>query len=266
MSVVPQVCAKTVFHRIMEVSVIDEESTLSDLEIEEEPYFSDIEIDEMKSERKIPALNVGTKFWLDEQNEINLALLKAAEQGKHELCEELLSSCFFGTCEADVNYRDARNWTALHIAGFSGHVDVCKLLLSQADKIEIDAVNDQGLTALQLSCIQGHLEVSHLLVKTGAKINLRDALGNTLLHLASSAGHPKVVSWLMLLKPDLTCLNFNNQTAEEVAAENCKYSFVQYREIQLMIQERPLSGKQRASYPMVTSKKTKQSNPFSHIG
>lgn len=265
MSLVPQVCANTVFHRIMEVSVIDEESTVSDLEIQEEPCFSDSDIDEMKSERKIPALNVGMKFWLDEQNEINLALLKAAEQGKHELCEELLSSAFYGTCEADINYRDERNWTALHIAGFSGHVEVCRLLLSHRDKIEIDAVNDQGLTALQLSCIQGHLEVSHLLVKTGAKINFKDSQGNTLLHLASSSGHPKVVSWLMLLKPDITSLNFNNQTAEDLAAENCKSSFHQFQEIQQVIQQRPQSLKPRASYPMITSKKTNQINPFSQI-
>jgi ankyrin repeat protein len=256
MSFVPLVFVNIHFQRVEEVDVEDNDSTLIDSESDDRECLSLEEMDEMKNEQKIPALIIEATHRPDDLEEINKALWQAAQQGKSEVCKEILSSSFYGKYSADINYKASKKWTPLHVSAFEGHLEVCQLLLSHKNSLEIDAKDEENLTALHLSCKQGHLKIAHSLVKNGADVNLSDNKGNSLLHIASASGHKKIVSWLLILKPDLYCLNSEGLTAEQVAGEGIKEIFVQYQEIREMMKGGGLRSKPRVSYPWNNERKS----------
>ena len=57
---------------------------------------------------------------------------------------------------ADVDARDGRGWTALHVAVAEEEVTKEELRLLARKSKNIDAVNDDGLTPLQLLVIHMH--------------------------------------------------------------------------------------------------------------
>ena len=72
--------------------------------------------------------------------------------------------------------------TPLHLAILSRHIDVVNVLL--VESTDLNAKNSAGLTPLALSMSEEMNEVAELLLKSGASVNVTDANGNTLLHLA----------------------------------------------------------------------------------
>ena len=70
--------------------------------------------------------------------------------------------------------------TPLHEAATSGNVGAMAALLDTETNLE--ARNELTLTPLQVAVLHGHLAAAALLVDRGAKVNVRDLDGNTLLH------------------------------------------------------------------------------------
>lgn len=271
MSINSNLFTKTIFHKVKAISVSEpENSTENESEFSEEICDSIDEFENFKSSTKVPALNVAGTHRLENSEEINSALWKAAQQGKVELCRDLLSNSFYGQYSANLNYRGSENWTALHAASDAGHLEVCTLLLSFEETIEIDVLSSTNSTPLHLACSKGHLEIAHLLVKSGASIHQIDSNGNSVLHLAAHNGHELIVSWLLLQRPNLGLRNYIGLTPEEWAHLKCQQMFVQYKDLQDILTGNALKKKSvsnRNTFPiMLACKKTRRpsvcDNPF----
>ena len=154
-------------------------------------------------------------------------LLHVAARGGHVSCLELLLT---GGC--NVDQRSLEYKTPLHEAAQAGHLEVVRLLLEAGAEVDslkradwtpmmlaatkagnvgiveelLEAgadprtVNKDGWTALHLSVRTGDLDMVHLL--TSWPPDCAPVLSNngrSLLHTASLAGLPQVVSWLVSL-------------------------------------------------------------------
>ena len=85
---------------------------------------------------------------------------------------------------ADLNAKGLDQWSALHFACESGHLNVVQELLSRP-KIDVEALSTMDRTPLHLACIKGHCEIVKALIKFGANPNCRDCDQDTPLHCAS---------------------------------------------------------------------------------
>lgn len=104
----------------------------------------------------------------------------------------------------------------LHLAIKIGDYSLVKSVLKEQEA-NASEQNSEGLDALQLAHLVGDKKIQHLFVKK----NLRDANGNTLLHLMY--GTPSSAPDFMQLqsaKPNLTLENAQEKTCYELAAAN----------------------------------------------
>lgn len=113
---------------------------------------------------------------------------QAVLEGNIELVKSLLSQ------GADVNARDRRGQTVLHIAASNGHKVLVELLLAKG--ASIDAKGPAGGTALHGASRFGHRDVVELLIAKGADINARRYNWQTPLSVAKEQGHEDVVELL----------------------------------------------------------------------
>ena len=72
-----------------------------------------------------------------------------------------------------------------HYASRSGHVDVCRLLLSSGAKVNVQTPG--GVTPLHRAAYCGHVGVVRTLLDGGAKVTLVDSDGKTPLHKVKGA-------------------------------------------------------------------------------
>jgi ankyrin repeat protein len=107
------------------------------------------------------------------QHDRNLALIKAAKDGKPDKVKELLAA------NADVEARDGRGRTPMnHCCQSSGHVGVATLLLDRGAAVNTRC-RESGATDLHNCVYWNHLGVAELLVDRGAPVDARDAGGWT---------------------------------------------------------------------------------------
>lgn len=118
-------------------------------------------------------------------------LHKAAEADRSDLVLSLLKR------GADLEYKDARGWTALNTAAFFGNPGVVMTLLAAKANIEA-TTRTNSYTALHTAADKGHLAVVELLLWKGADITALTGRGWTVLNLAVYAGHYDVVSSLLI--------------------------------------------------------------------
>jgi hypothetical protein len=79
---------------------------------------------------------------------------------------------FLLSCGANVNIRNARGQTPLHIAAQQGHVGIVRLLLS-SKHIDVNAQDRCRATPLYLASENGHVMVVKLLVEHNAQLDIR---------------------------------------------------------------------------------------------
>jgi len=76
----------------------------------------------------------------------------------------------------DVNsWTTVENFTALHVAAHSGHVDLIELLLSKY-KADVDHRSKHGCTPLHLASLKGNQKCAESLVRYGANIEARTSV------------------------------------------------------------------------------------------
>jgi len=80
--------------------------------------------------------------------------------------------------------------TPLHIAAFSDHIDVAKLLI--ANKADVNAQANNGATPLHLAAAKGNKDIVELLLANKANINATDHDGWSPLHSAVVWGHKDI--------------------------------------------------------------------------
>jgi len=142
-------------------------------------------------------------------------MYEASEKGHVEILMSLLAD----NPDMDVNWTNVLdfNWTALHVAAFSGHVHIAKLLLAHPD-INVNLKSSNGHTAFFKSSSGEHRAFTRLLLKDPrVDITLGDE-GFTPLWHASRYGKHEVVEWLIASGRDLGEIG----TALEIAEERNK--------------------------------------------
>eukprot|EP00953_Heterococcus_sp_UTEX-ZZ885_P037180 19119-Heterococcus_DN1.PRE.2 len=119
---------------------------------------------------------------------------------------------------ADPALQTSKGNTALHSAASAGHADICKVLLEAG--CGPDEPNRNGLTPLGRAVHKGHVPVVELLHKQwGADLNISNANGETLLHLAAASGQRPMLQYLMRNGLNANTASHNAVTPARMAAE-----------------------------------------------
>ncbi|XP_063597943.1 transient receptor potential cation channel subfamily A member 1-like [Penaeus indicus] len=101
-----------------------------------------------------------------------------------------------GAC---VRVRDQQNENPLHFAAKLGRYNTVKKLLESDDGFFIlNQWNNEGKTALHLASQAGHTRVVQLLLSKGALLH-RDHQGRTPLHLAAEGGHSRTITAILAI-------------------------------------------------------------------
>jgi ankyrin repeat protein len=142
------------------------------------------------------------------------ALWYAVQNRKSALVDILLNA------GASPRVADKSGDTPLHIASRSGDASVNERLLLHAGNITLwNRGNAQGAKPLHIACESGNKSAAEVLVKHGAKLDERDAAGNTPLMSAAGANQLTVVSWLLAQGASTSVRNHNKKTALEIAVQ-----------------------------------------------
>ena len=141
-------------------------------------------------------------------------LMRAATLGQSNVVESLLA-------EAKDKNLDERDWagrTPLMLAALTGQVDIVDILLAHG--AHPDARDDSGWTALAFAAERGHAAIVDTLYQHGADFNAsmkadrlfgrRDV---TVLMVAASAGHTKIVTNLIHWGARVNMRDWNGYTA-----------------------------------------------------
>jgi RNA polymerase sigma factor (sigma-70 family) len=117
-------------------------------------------------------------------------LFEAAALGLTERVMELLRET-----DAGVGSRDAWGRTALHVAAWCGHAELCRALLDMG--AAVDETGASGETPLHLAAARGRLSTAALLLNRGADRDARTETGRTPLYAAAQHGRDELVRLLL---------------------------------------------------------------------
>lgn len=118
-------------------------------------------------------------------------LALAASHGHDRIVQALLVR------GADPTKKEAKGWTALHLAVDDSDLAVIDLLCDRKSSRILNARIEPGWTALMLAADRGRPEMITRLRRAGASLHLRDAQGNTALHFAVGKRQPDAVRALL---------------------------------------------------------------------
>ena len=112
------------------------------------------------------------------EERLNYDLLKAAESGD---LSKVKSSVEHG---ADLECRDADQFTPLFLSVQNGHLPISKYLIKK--NANVNTANQYGLTCLHFCCLIKHMDHIKLLVQNKADVNAKDLEESTPAHKAVS--------------------------------------------------------------------------------
>jgi len=124
----------------------------------------------------------------------------------------------------DVDIRDSIDQTVLHVAAWSGHVEIGQVLLSRG--ADINALDTEDWTPLHGAAYGGHLEFTQMLLEHNAGVNTRDDMGETPLWMASREGHAEVVRLLLEHGADPKATSDDGRVPSEVASERTRQEII----------------------------------------
>ncbi|CAM9882156.1 unnamed protein product [Scytosiphon promiscuus] len=148
-----------------------------------------------------------------------VVLLLSVKSGDAARTKALLDGC--GGTDEDPGLlhpdetRDARGYTALHLAAMHGRPEIARLLLEAGASTEfvVAAGENEGLTPLRLAAERGHLSTVRVLLDAGADTGAEDLVDRaTCLHAAAEAGHTEVVVELVRGGAELESRAVSGQT------------------------------------------------------
>jgi len=137
----------------------------------------------------------------------------AVWSGHAEICTMLIQDRGAQTDSGDDIYGS----TALMFAAFRGHTNICNILLDNG--AEVHAKNKYGWSALQDAAVNGHAAVCTVLLDRGAEVNAKmkyfkeERCGSTVLHFAALNGHAAVCTVLLDRGAEVNAKNDDGKTA-----------------------------------------------------
>ncbi|XP_067670151.1 serine/threonine-protein phosphatase 6 regulatory ankyrin repeat subunit A-like [Haliotis asinina] len=140
-------------------------------------------------------------------------LMVAAYQGHRDVVELLVTE------GADLTLVDKSGDTVLHAACRSGDISIVKCILSR-DDLDVNSSDKSGMTPAMSAAYWGYVDIVKLLLRRGAKMQLVDDEGDTILHYACRGGHEDVVE--CIITADTALVNVKNRkgkTAVKVSKE-----------------------------------------------
>ncbi|CAO2636098.1 Ankyrin repeat domain-containing protein 49 [Lemmus lemmus] len=148
-------------------------------------------------------------------------LLWAAEKNRLATVQRLLSEK-----ATEVNTRDEDEYTPLHRAAYSGHLDIVRELVAQG--ADVHAVTVDGWTPLHSACKWNNTRVASFLLQHDADINAQTKGLLTPLHLAAGNRDSRDTLELLLMnryiKPGLK--NNSQETASDIARRTSVYHYL----------------------------------------
>lgn len=146
------------------------------------------------------------------QQELDIALLKAAKKGSFELVKQLIEQ------KANVNTLNSREETPLLIAAHYGHDRVVARLLKLG--ADVNACDRNQKTALMISSALRNTEIVSWLIAYGAALDMQDNNGNTALMLATQKKHSQVMMRLLEADADTSIVNKQGKTVFDLVAND----------------------------------------------
>ena len=119
------------------------------------------------------------------------ALMVAASKGHGESVRLLLRH------GADPNVQDTYGWTPVMRAVYGNKRDAVRALLG-SDRVDLEARDERGATALHVAVERGYVALVAELLEHGADSGSTDNAGRDLLHKAGVQGFDDIVSMLQL--------------------------------------------------------------------
>jgi len=147
---------------------------------------------------------------------------------------------FFNT--TGVNDSDDLGWTGLMVAAQLGYTDVVKLMVEDL-KADVDLKNAGEFSALTYGAQRGHQDIVQILLETGADVDV-DAEACPLIW-ASRQNHLPVVECLVQAKAEVGLTDSDGKTALDWAKEEQHYAIIEYlckiQGIEYLTEEKPSS-------------------------
>ena len=124
-----------------------------------------------------------------ENGSVPSLLINAALAGDYDAVKFLLGQGL------QVNGRDARGYTALHAAAYTGRLDIVQLLVENGADIN-DQNNDTRLSVLHAAAQTNNLAEAAYLLANGARLDVADDGGFTPIMRATLKSYPEMVRLL----------------------------------------------------------------------
>ena len=94
-----------------------------------------------------------------------------------------------------IESKDARGWTALHLACAQNHLEICKLLVLE-QQANVNSLTHELSTPLIVAAYNGSIEIVKFLLENHANPNLVDHVGDTALIIARQRKKQTIVTLL----------------------------------------------------------------------
>ena len=154
-------------------------------------------------------------------NQNEFALHRACKVGSLKEVKDLVER------KANVNLKDVKNNTALHIAAkYNSSVEIVKLLIDHG--AHVNCMNWDRDAAVHYAVKSDLVEMVEILVKHGARINSKNWKNETTLHLACKSGSVKMVKYLTEHGAEVNCKNRQYENALHYAIDSKSLEIVKH--------------------------------------
>ncbi|XP_064604354.1 trichohyalin-like isoform X2 [Liolophura sinensis] len=117
--------------------------------------------------------------------------------------------------DVDVNVKDVRGDTALHLAVREGSINITELLIKE--RADVNPVNKAGCTPLHLAVLGKREQIAHILLQEGADVESKDSNERTPLMLACQDGNMSMVKLLLQSNADTDVKDIKGWSADDIA-------------------------------------------------
>ncbi|EAX87521.1 ankyrin repeat protein, putative [Trichomonas vaginalis G3] len=148
--------------------------------------------------------------YFDQTNDINKCFVYSPIFNIPSLTEYFLSH------GANINEKDKRGETALHIAALYNSKEIAEFLISHG--ANINEKDQNGETALYKAALYNSKETAELLISHGANINEKDQNGETALYKAALYNSKETAEFLISHGVNINEKNKSGETALQIAA------------------------------------------------